>query len=808
MSVPTGKQTLRVEGEIQIVNPVTSTATVQGRLAFVDQAQKVLGVLKVFGGTLSNYRLILDTAGITNGLSIRTAASQGIESEGGSGQPYTATFKASGVEINSPVNIYPQLGLLADSSDLLMSLSKNRNSSTLASGLQDTLLEVKLSSMQLGQAAIIELGYSATFNRGIWGYRGGYTPNTQNYAFHGFRASSSVVKENIKYTQDGNVSIPLRLDAGTVYATTYLNLPAVTPSQILPLTLDNTQKRVGINNTNPAQALDVVGNIGATGSVIADTVQAANWVGLPAVDLSPITLDKVGGKVGINNTTPQADLDVDGQIQCQSLQTNDMVVNALAPGEGLYVAGEIEFPSLTKQDQPSILSYDHTSGKVYYADKPSTDLTPITLDAAQNRVGIRQTSPQTDLDVNGTTSTNFLLLQSIPNLTQPDVLMYDPATKAVSYGPAPSPTPDILPITLDKTNTRVGINNATPASTLDVGGTITAPTFNMTTSNGFQINKSVFLSQRSTGAVGIGTSVHSSVPGVGAVAIGSQAGQTTQGANAIALGYQAGKTNQHANSIIVNATGLEVNSTAASSLYVKPIRAVVDPTMPRLSYNATTGEIMYGNSTNDSLLPITLDKTLSRVGINNATPTTALDVAGAVTASGAIVSGSTTTSTLSLTGIANSTTTNVLMYDTTTKAVSYGAAPRAPATKSQQFLTANVTAVASGTIQSLANVTLPPGTYVVHAYINLTSPSGGTVSNASFGIKPQNNSMSAYAADGYPTANPKFDTSSLTVTGEVSTILTITVTKAIFLNALVLYSGGTPSYQAAQCGISAVLVGS
>jgi hypothetical protein len=50
--------------------------------------------------------------------------------------------------------------------------------------------------------------------------------------------------------------------------------------------------------------------------------------------------------------------------------------------------------------------------------------------------------------------------------------MYDSATKAVSYCPVSSITPSLTPITLDKTNNRVGINKANPTQALDVDGNI------------------------------------------------------------------------------------------------------------------------------------------------------------------------------------------------------------------------------------------------------------------------------------------------------------------------------------------------
>jgi hypothetical protein len=87
--------------------------------------------------------------------------------------------------------------------------------------------------------------------------------------------------------------------------------------------------------------------------------------------------------------------------------------------------------------------------------------------------------------------------------------------------------------------------------------------------------------------------------GANTISIGYQAGFGTGGAagpaNTIAIGLLAGNSAIHANSIILNASGVDLPSTQANSLFVKPIRDVtgnVDFTKT-LKYNPTTGEIGY-----------------------------------------------------------------------------------------------------------------------------------------------------------------------------------------------------------------------
>ena len=92
-------------------------------------------------------------------------------------------------------------------------------------------------------------------------------------------------------------------------------------------------------------------------------------------------------------------------------------------------------------------------------------------------------------------------------------------------------------------------------------------------------------------AVAIGVQAGLTTQGQSSVAIGQDAGQETQGAESVAIGKGAGTTNQAANSIVINATGIALQNTTASSLVIKPIRSAVGTTM--LMYDATTGEVTH-----------------------------------------------------------------------------------------------------------------------------------------------------------------------------------------------------------------------
>lgn len=91
--------------------------------------------------------------------------------------------------------------------------------------------------------------------------------------------------------------------------------------------------------------------------------------------------------------------------------------------------------------------------------------------------------------------------------------------------------------------------------------------------------------------VAIGNQAGAIAQGQRAVAIGSLAGGTNQGQYAVALGNFAGGNNQPANSIVINASGVQLDGSAAG-LFIDPIRASTSTnTRNLLYYNSATKEI-------------------------------------------------------------------------------------------------------------------------------------------------------------------------------------------------------------------------
>lgn len=111
------------------------------------------------------------------------------------------------------------------------------------------------------------------------------------------------------------------------------------------------------------------------------------------------------------------------------------------------------------------------------------------------------------------------------------------------------------------------------------------------------IGQAAGFSSQAGAAVAVGPSAGTSGQKANAVAIGPYAGRFSQGASAIAIGDQAGENStfsnpQADNSIVINATGVELNNTTASSLKIAPIAAETG-NQNLLTYDTTTKEVAY-----------------------------------------------------------------------------------------------------------------------------------------------------------------------------------------------------------------------
>ena len=466
-------QILKVDGKLVVSTDMNTSDANKGSIYFESkQGSQFLGGMRFFGTPQA--RLIIDSSGGANGMSIRSSKAEGTAGEGGTGKDYALSVTSYQVSACPQLQVFTASTFRqgTENGDPLFLETRYGTANAGVSPQTRYITRAEQSVMKTGESIYNSIGSGST------GYLlHGCTNSTPSRRY--LAVTSSYYNEPIsciEFGSTGDVTIPTNLTAGTINAATYLNLPALTPAQILPITLDTTNNRVGVNKTVPTEALDVTGNIlasgsitgstlagtlstaaqpnitsvgtlgslGVTGFLTAGTINATTYLNLPALtpaQILPITLDTTNNRVGVNTTSPGEALDVVGNIHAtgsifgsQLLGDSVLVDNVTA----ITLGGTISTAA-----QPNITSVG-TLGS---------------------------------LAVTGATTTNTLTLVNPPaKTTETNVLYYNPTSDAVSYGTVPAPTVDVLPITLDKTNNRVGINNTTPTEALDVAGNIKATT--------------------------------------------------------------------------------------------------------------------------------------------------------------------------------------------------------------------------------------------------------------------------------------------------------------------------------------------
>ena len=526
--------------------------------------------------------------------------------------------------------------------------------------------------------------------------------------------------------------------------------PPGTSVSVDPLTLDAANLRVGIDTPTPQYTLDVNGDAHVMGTVIADTALLSqeisvakatvdNQLLLPNIpsatksqvlyydpvthgvshgaapsgsDVAPITLDKTNNRVGINVANPTEALDVDGNIQT----TGDLVVDS-----NVYLQG------LTNESKSQMLYYDFITKKVSYAGAtvgPQGPQGPTGATGPEGPQGLKgdtgATGPQGVQGLKGDTGATGPQgpqgLKGDTGATGPQGIQGPKGDTGATGPQGPAGTTDVTPITLDKTNNRVGINKSTPGVALDVTGDIKA-----------------------SGGVTCATLNTS----------GSITCSTTLSANIINAASYGNINTGYVSSRDIDC----VYRTQTGTLKLTDPPAKTTETNV-LYYDTTSKNVSYGLVPSTDVLPITLDKTNNRIGINKTTPTQALDVTGNILASGSVagatlagtistaaqpnitsvgtlgslaVSGATTTNTLSISNPpAKTTETNVLYYNPTSKAVSYGAGGGGSGqTTTVYTLAADVLLLSNGIKGSVFTIPMPSvGLYLVQLLLIATAAGG------------------------------------------------------------------------------------
>lgn len=536
------QQVMRITGELQI-DAIGGYRELKGEVSFLGPNSYKYGRIRVYGSS-GFYSFINDVTGCSQGFNVRTLSNQGDSQVGGTNNQFPFSVvnqEIRGMFINIDQKLQGQNVLFNG----LPNLQINRNSTADTTSLTNSIGTFTQTQWKANENNQILVGFSPFFGYSTFGY---YSPSasgtniTTNEGYVGIWNNGNMIK-TIKWRPDGTVEIPLQLNVDTINATNYLNIPS---TDLTPIHLDKVNNSVGINNTSPVAALDVVGSINTNRFYRIDN---EIFVARHATDSVAV-----------------------GQNAASTSQSTRAVAIGSSAG--------------TSSQGQSAIAIGYLSGNT---------------GQSVSAIAIGASAGQTNQRVN-----SISIGMNAGNNTQGE--------------------------------NSVAIGNAAGRTT------------------------------QGKNSVAIGIYAGDSSQGIDAIAIGHGAGNGGQGVNSIAIGKYAGMTNQHSSSIIMNATGSALESTSANSFYVKPIRSLIDANSPRLHYNATTGEICYGDSTTNSLLPMTLDKTNNRVGIDNTSPDFMLDVNGDICGRGNVIC----ENSLKLPGIAQAQTPKILFYNETTKEVTYG----------------------------------------------------------------------------------------------------------------------------------------
>jgi hypothetical protein len=618
------QQVFKVIGELEIVSKTGAYEANNALLSFKYGNGSRLASIRTYGSGPYNFMLI-DATQCLGGLELRGTTDEGSSTVGGKGDYMSFTVREG--KCGAKFMIIKQYPFVINGFTAMYgnpNLEVFRQSTKDAFNLRNVIADYSQDVWKAGEEMALSLGFNRNYGSCYWGYTTptGTSSDANNTAYIGMYPSFNTLRKNLVFANSGDTSTAYKFTAGTISATTYLNLPATPPPNLTPITLDAANLRVGIDTPTPQYTLDVNGDGHFMGTVTADTgllsqeiivakatvdnqlllpnipsatktkilyydatshgVSFGDAPASPPPSVLPLTLDTTNNRVGVNITVPEEALDVSGNIQA----TGDLTVDGL-----LYFQGMPD--AVTNK----VLYFDTTTKKVSYGTAPVSDVLPITLDKTNNRVGVNITVPEEALDVDGNIQTTGDLtvdgqvyLQGLLSESYSQVLYYNLINKKVSYGPAPSTS--VLPITLDNVNNRVGINQLTPLQALDVTG-----------------------NARVTGTIYSGP------------ISASQASLTGR----LALSGDGGVVNLYGGNQTPATTSGTINPSEAGSLYMSTLDGNVY--IHRQAGSSSWDKVLTEyNMPSPSVLPITLDTTNNRVGINRVTPTQALDVTGVVKA--------------------------------------------------------------------------------------------------------------------------------------------------------------------------------
>src|SRR5210317_735421 len=220
------------------------------------------------------------------------------------------------------------------------------------------------------------------------------------------------------------------------------------------LVVDATNKRVGIETSSPEANLHVVGNVIVSSNLTVDT--------------NTLHVDAEGNKVGILTVDPAFALDVHGTSNVGALTATTLSVDT----DTLHVDATNKRVGIETSSPEANL---HVVGNVIVSSNLTVDTNTLHVDAEGNKVGILTVDPAYVLDVHGTSNVGALTATSL--------------------------TVDTDTLHVDATNKRVGVETSSPEANLHVVG-------NVYVSSNLEVGASALYvdTVSATSNVGVGTS--------------------------------------------------------------------------------------------------------------------------------------------------------------------------------------------------------------------------------------------------------------------------------------------------------------
>jgi len=395
---PATNQIVRIPGELQ-VDTAAGYKQPNGLISFIGPFNQKLGQIRAygFGGFQS---LLMDSSNCAAGFEVRTTTNQGDATTlNGKGDQFPLTINGEVTKIKSleVTETATQYKSQFSGASLMRIIRQNTTATT---QLANSILDIFQNQWKVGESMQVVMGGNPYGGTSVWSYTQPTSTSSSavdNYSSLSMRRNNVTV-ENVRMFTTGDVSIPATLTAGTISATTYLNLPPVVPSQLLPLTLKPDDGRVGINNANPITELDVNG-----GAVISGDVLVGGGL------TGQLTL---GVQPGITGVGVLGGLNVSGDTDLQSVVATDLTAQ-------LVTAGNIDVT--TNANVGGTLTAGTVSATTYLNLPPvaPSQLLPLTLDKTNHRVGINNVTPTCPLDIVDTGPEIFLGKTNVARFLKP-----------------------------------------------------------------------------------------------------------------------------------------------------------------------------------------------------------------------------------------------------------------------------------------------------------------------------------------------------------------------------------------------------